>query len=343
MTHRSEIFPHQGNSKGKLITVIGGAGFIGTHLCQSLNSRQIPFEIIDMKESRNFPNRTKVADIREYVELRDAIEGSMIIHLAAVHTDDVRDRSIYNMVNVEGTRNICRVAAEKEIRKIIFTSSVAVYGFAKPNTSEEGEIDPFNEYGKSKYEGEKVLQDWYESDKLNRALTIVRPTVVFGEGNRGNVYNLIKQVQSGKFLMVGSGNNRKSMAYIGNFVNFLEAVVERDSGFGLYNYVDKPDFDMNGLVAHVRQVLSGDRDSATVFRIPYSVGLLAGYFADLISWCTKKPLPLSSIRIRKFCAVTTFSSSAHTVPGFSPPYSLVEGIDQTIESEFLGVPPRKCN
>ena len=56
------------------------------------------------------------------------------------------------------------------------------------------------------------------------SLIIVRPTVIFGEGNRGNVYNLFKQIASNKFLMVGDGNNKKSLAYIGNVVAFWQRV-----------------------------------------------------------------------------------------------------------------------
>ena len=56
--------------------------------------------------------------------------------------------------------------------------------------------------------------------KSGNSLIIVRPTVIFGEGNRGNVFNLFNQIASGKFVMVGKGENKKSMAYIGNVVAF---------------------------------------------------------------------------------------------------------------------------
>ena len=56
--------------------------------------------------------------------------------------------------------------------------------------------------------------------KGDKSLIIVRPTVIFGEGNRGNVFNLLNQIASGKFFMVGKGENKKSMAYIHNIVAF---------------------------------------------------------------------------------------------------------------------------
>ena len=122
---------------------------------------------------------------------------------------------------MEGAQILCRVCEEKGINKIVFTSSVAVYGFAPSGTGEDGRINPFNEYGRTKALAEDVYRDWRRRDPDNRSLIIVRPTVVFGEGNRGNVYNLLNQINSGTFAMIGSGNNKKSMAYVDNLSAFL--------------------------------------------------------------------------------------------------------------------------
>jgi nucleoside-diphosphate-sugar epimerase len=70
---------------------------------------------------------------------------------------------------------------------IIFTSTVAVYGFAKIGTEESGKIAPFNDYGRTKYEAEEVFKAWQAEAPEERTLVIIRPTVVFGEQNRGNV------------------------------------------------------------------------------------------------------------------------------------------------------------
>ena len=207
----------------KRITVIGGSGFVGTNLCRLLAMKQQEFEIIDLKMSSQFPKKCKIADVRDAETLRKTITGDVVVNLAAVHRDDVRDKSDYQMTNVIGAENIAMVCEEKSIEKIVFTSSVAVYGFAEPGTDENGVINPFNEYGRTKFAAEEKLRDWYL--KNNSSLIIVRPTVIFGEGNRGNVFNLLKQIASGRFLMVGNGENKKSMAYVANVVAFLEACI----------------------------------------------------------------------------------------------------------------------
>lgn len=321
----------------KKITVIGGSGFVGTNLCQSLQGRQIPFEIIDLRPSNRFPDKAKIGDVRDSESLRKMITGDVVVNLAAVHRDDVSDKSEYYKTNVVGAENIAAVCSEKGIKKIIFTSTVAVYGFAKSGTDEGGPINPFNEYGRTKYLAEDVLREWHSGAK--NALIIVRPTVIFGEGNRGNVYNLLKQIASGRFVMVGSGANKKSMAYIGNIVSFLEKCIETNKSYAIYNYVDTPDFDMNALVLHVRKSLTGKNRNA--LRLPYWLGLLIGYSADGVSRLTGKNLPISAIRVRKFCSSTAFSSAKEQLDGFMPKFSLLEGVDRTLQSEFVKPDPSR--
>ncbi|WP_127116207.1 NAD-dependent epimerase/dehydratase family protein [Shimia sediminis] len=319
------------------ITVIGGAGFVGTNLCQKLFDRQIPFEIIDIKKSLRFPEKCKTGDVRDIESLRQTISGNVVVNLAAVHRDDVRDKTEYYRTNVDGAANIAEVCVDKGINKIVFTSSVAVYGFAEPGTSESGKINPFNEYGMTKYQAEETLRSWQAEG--DHELLIVRPTVIFGEGNRGNVYNLLNQISSGKFVMVGSGKNRKSMAYIGNIVSFLEKCLESKKKYAVYNYVDTPDLEMNTLVRQVRKLLKGQDNVGP--RLPYWVGLILGYIADGITKITGKKLPLSSIRVKKFCSSTSFASAKADLDGFEPPFTLQEGIKRTLHSEFVAPNPKR--
>jgi nucleoside-diphosphate-sugar epimerase len=316
-----------------VITVIGGSGFIGTRLCQRLHHNGQTFGIVDKNPSARFSGQVRRADVRSIDELRAAIGPSRaIINLAAEHRDDVRPVSLYEAVNRDGARHVCQVAEERDIRTIVFTSSVAVYGFAPPDTDETGTINHFNEYGRTKYLAEEVYREWQRRDPKRRSLVIVRPTVVFGEQNRGNVYNLLRQIASGRFVMVGSGRNRKSMAYVENVAAFLEHSLAFGPGEHLHNYIDKPDFDMNTLVAQVRQELG--RPQSAGIRLPYPVGLGIGYAFDLAARLSGRRFAASSIRVRKFCATTQFASSAGRT-GFIAPVSLQNGLRNTVRHEFL--------
>lgn len=318
------------------LLITGGSGFIGTNLCLALQAAGEGFRIIDKRPSPLFPENTSLVDILDQDRLAQHITGDTIIHLAAEHRDDVRPVSRYEQVNVQGTENICRVARMRGVKRIVFTSSVAVYGFAAPDTGEDGEINPFNEYGRTKYDAENVLRAWASEDP-SRSLTIIRPTVVFGPGNRGNVYNLFRQIASGRFVMVGDGTNRKSMAYIENVVAFLRCAATAGPGVHAYNYVDKPDQTMNELVALVRQTVRGK--TGVGLRLPYGFGLALGLVADGAARITGRAFPLSAIRVRKFTANTAFSSRASDMANFVAPVPLADGIERTLKAEFLNPDP----
>jgi nucleoside-diphosphate-sugar epimerase len=316
------------------VLIIGGSGFIGTRLTQRLCHRgQLGVKIFDKSPSRRFSNIVQLGDVRSEEQLRASIdEKSVVVNLAAEHRDDVRPLSLYDEVNVDGARNICVIAAEKDVRTIIFTSSVAVYGFAPVGTNESGEIDPFNDYGRTKYEAEQVFKAWQAQAPYERTLVIIRPTVVFGEQNRGNVYNLLRQIASGRFIMVGSGENRKSMAYVENVAAFIEYSMSFKPGVHTYNFIDKPDFTMNQLVSSVKRML-GQADNIGL-RLPYAVGYAIGKGFDLVAAITGKRLAISSIRVKKFCANSVYNTAIDET-GFVPPVPLAQALEQTIRHEFI--------
>ena len=316
------------------INVIGGSGFIGTRLVRRLrNNSSIDIKIIDKVSSNAFPDMVTVSDVRSVKELNESItDGAVIINLAAEHRDDVRPHSLYDDVNVGGAKNICQVASDKNVKIIIFTSSVAVYGFAPVGTDEAGQIAPFNDYGRTKYEAEQVFRAWQAEMPEVRTIVIIRPTVVFGEQNRGNVYNLLRQIASGKFIMVGSGENRKSMTYVENVAAFIEHSISFKPGVHIYNFIDKPDFTMNSLVENVNRILG--RFEKIRFSLPFSVGYLIGKGFDLVAAITGKSFPISSIRVKKFCANSVYSTTIDKT-GFIAPVSLEQALSQTVHYEFV--------
>ncbi len=316
------------------LIVIGGSGFIGTRLSRLLMCAAADFNIVDKAVSETYPAQTLIADVTTIESLRVAIkESAVIINLAAEHRDDVRPLSLYDDVNVGGARNVCTVAREKKVETIIFTSTVAVYGFARLNTDESGQIEPFNDYGRTKYEAEQVYKAWQAEATDVRTLVIVRPTVVFGEQNRGNVYNLLRQIASGKFIMVGDGKNRKSMAYVENVAAFLQyATTSFKPGVHIYNYIDKPDASMNALVGTVNRMLG--KPEQIGFRLPYAVGYAIGKCFDVLAAIIGKKFAISSIRVKKFCSNSVFETSLGNT-GFVPPVPLAEALEKTVRHEFI--------
>lgn len=317
------------------IILIGGSGFVGTHLIDRLlEVPGIDVVNIDKNNSEKYPELTRIGNVLDQDILVQHTNGAnAVVLLAAEHRDDVRPASLYYDVNVEGMRNTLNAMEINGIKRLLFTSSVAVYGLGKDNPNENASISPFNHYGRSKWQAEQVLDNWYKSH-ADWDIGVIRPTVIFGEGNRGNVFNLFKQISSGKFMMIGKGDNRKSMSYVGNIVAFIRFLIQeqRQQGqYQVYNYVDKPDFTTNDLVYHTGKIMG--KDIPTV-RIPYWLGMLGGYGFDALAFLSRKKLNISSVRVQKFCATTQFDSSKMLSSGFQPPYTVEEGLRRMLEVEF---------
>lgn len=321
------------------ITLIGGSGFVGTRLIDLLHQDGYGIQNIDKQQSHFFPNITVIGDVRDKEKMTELLKGTdVVILLAAEHRDDVSPITKYYDVNVTGIQNTLAAMESNGVKRIVFTSSVAVYGLNKKNPNEEHPKDPFNHYGKSKWLAEMELEKWYQAHP-DWNINILRPTVIFGERNRGNVYNLLKQISGGKFAMVGKGENKKSMAYVGNIVAFIKFLIEnKREGYNVYNYIDKPDFTMNELVDHVSKVL---KKNIPATHFPYWLGMLGGYGFDLLALISRKKLTISSVRVKKFCATTQFDASKVASSGFQAPYTLGEGLAKTLEFEF--VHPRQDN
>lgn len=322
------------------ITLIGASGFVGTRLIKNINSTH-QCQNLDKRMSDFYPQNTKIADVRNMHSISEHLEGQdVVVLLAAEHRDDVTPKSLYYEVNVQGMNNVLEAMEANGVKRIVFTSSVAVYGLNKHNPDESHPVDPFNYYGRSKWEAEQVLQKWYKTHP-DWNISIIRPTVIFGERNRGNVYNLLKQIAGGRFSMIGQGNNKKSMAYVGNIVAFIQYLVEnKTTGYNVYNYIDKPDFTMNELVGVVGKVLN---KNIPAVKIPYAIGMLAGYGFDLLAKLTGKKLSVSSVRVKKFCATTQYDATAAHSSGFIAPFSLEEGLSRTLEYEFVKTADQKDN
>lgn len=306
------------------IAITGGSGFIGTRLIQFLQGDGHETSIIDIAHDEPI-------NILDQNRLNKATQGmDAIYHLAAEHRDDVFPRSRYYETNGEGTANVVKAAEANNVKKIIFTSTVAVYALGAGAKSETSPVEPFNDYGKSKLEAEEHLKAWAKKDP-ERSLIIVRPAVVFGENNRGNVYALMSQISRGKFMMIGRGRNEKSMGYVGNVANFLKYAVTLDHNIEIYNYADKPDLPAKELVYVIYESFGKAKPK---FYIPYFIGLMAGYAFDVLAKISGRAFPISSIRVKKFCADTVVDADKAMASGYTPQYSLSDGVRRMIDHDF---------
>ncbi len=315
------------------IVLIGGSGFIGKYCEKYFDEKGHKVVVLDISP-RN--DRDLYCDIRDIESLRSGIpnDADCVINLAAEHKDDVQPVSRYYNVNVTGSQNICQVMMEKHINKAVFISSVAVYG-STLDGNENGLCLPDNDYGKSKLEGEKVFRKWASSGV--RSLSIIRPTAVFGIGNRGNIYRLIRHNCGRIIVGVGIGKNVKSIAFVENVARFISTITLSDESGKVYNYVDLPNLSVRNLAEMVSTIYTGKQP--VYISVPIYPALLVGYFFDFISTWTKFKFSISAERIRRVVSSSIFSVGWEKSL-FPDQISIKDGLVKTISEEFLN--QRKC-
>ena len=309
------------------VVVVGGSGFIGTRLCARLQAADRTFAIVDGGASSAFPNESSVAEVGSPAFGEAVPPSTAIVNLAAEHRDDVRPTSRYEEVNVGGARAVCAVANRNDVRLIVFSSSVAVYGDVAEDADERAVPTPVSPYGRSKLAAEQVYRQWQAEDATKRTLAVVRPAAVFGECGRGNVNLLLSQVAASRFVMVGDGRNVKSLAYVENVAAFIEFALSFTPGVHVYNYVDKPDLAVHELIAFVRS--EAGKTTRTPVRVPVAAAYLAGGLFDVARYLTGRSFSISAQRVRKFRASSQFATSAAET-GFVPPVSLRDGLAVTV-------------
>jgi len=313
------------------IAITGGAGFIGSKLAEMLAAAGHELIIIDLKRSEQFPEVSHIINVTDEAALTKALKGvDVIYNLAAEHRDDVRPIQKYYDVNVGGAKALVAAAKANNIKTIIFTSTVAVYGLDAGESRESDTPAPFNDYGKSKLQAEEVFNAW-QTKTPDSTLVAMRLVATFGPGNRGNVYTLMNQIERGKFVMVGNGRNKKSVAYLDNVAGFLQHCLSLKQGAHLYNYADKPDLNMRDMVRDIRAALGLDGLGP---RVPYIIGLSGGMTFDVAAKLTGKTFPISAIRVKKFCANTVVNADKLAQTGYKAPHTLSEGIKIMMEHEF---------
>jgi nucleoside-diphosphate-sugar epimerase len=311
------------------LLLTGGSGFIGTHFHSVIPAQEIIN--LDLNPPAIGTNASFIqGDIRREEDVAAAVRDKnvdLILSLAAKHHDFGVGHDEYFDTNEEGTAVICRVATRNNIRKIIFFSSVAVYGL-RPEISNESMVPtPDSPYGASKLAGEKILEKWASEDP-QRSVLIIRPTIVFGPYNMANMRNLIRQIDSGLYFHLGSADNIKSIAYVENLVAatlFLKDQMK--PGVAVYNYADEPQLTTRQIANEIAEAL-GTKIRIT---IPKPIGILFGFPFDLIIKLTGKNLPISTSRIKKLGTQTYHSARKLFDLGFKPKYSTVFGLRKMVE------------
>jgi nucleoside-diphosphate-sugar epimerase len=319
------------------ILLVGSAGFIGSHLSERLAEQGHHVRGFDLQvPAQQFGTTSTVAgDVRQVEDLCNALPGiDTVIHLAAVHFDFGHADQEYFDTNEGGMRALLTAMSRFNVRRLIFISSIAVYGDYPGWADEETPPAPETAYGASKLAAETLVQQWGVEDPA-RCVVILRPCAVYGERNVSNMMNLIRQIHSGYFVLFGSGRNVKATAYVGNLTSAVTQQLDQLScGVRTFNYADKPDLTVDEIVTTIRLALG---KKSRPLRLPLWLGLMAAFPFELITRLTGRDLPVSTARVRKLNRPTQVHADRIRAAGFRQQISSKEGLQRMV-AHFLAEP-----
>jgi UDP-4-keto-D-QuiNAc 4-reductase len=306
------------------VLVCGATGFVGRHLCGELIRRGYSVRGTIRREADSLPvgvERALVEDLADRRALDQACRGATaVIHLAArVHVMGDRStgaQSLYQAVNVEGSRVVCEAARSAGVRRFVYMSSAKVNGDGGPNRYREVDTPaPQDAYGLSKWEAEQTVASVLRGAV---AWTILRPPLVYGPNVRGNFRRLLQLagVASRVPLPLDGIENCRSLVYVGNLVDaIIRAIGEPTPAAETYLLSDGEDVSTTELIRRLSNALGSP---ARMFGCP----------VRLLTRLLKAAGREEDAR-RLFGSMTVDSSAIRQQLEWHPPYSLNDGLAQT--------------
>jgi len=315
-----------------MILITGGSGMIGRALVEHWGRQGKKLRVQVRNRSAFLASAPRLADNIEVRELdfskaseRDFTnitqDCTQIIHTAAlVHKPDA-DYKEYELLNVRSTQQLAEAACSADT--FVFLSTIAVYGSGSlDNVSEDSPAKPTTPYAVSKLASEK----WLAAFNTFRRSIILRPALVFGENDRGNMIKLIKQIDSGRYFHVQPSAANKSMIYARDLARLIDDCLQQlPAGCHTYNAANPNSISVRALADAIQHNL---QRSGNIPSFPAALVRLGARFAETM---LGQKSPLTIERLEKLTANTTCSvDKIVAATGFRPEHSL----EQSLQSEI---------
>ncbi|OHV78883.1 NAD(P)-dependent oxidoreductase [Ensifer sp. LCM 4579] len=335
-----------------LVLLTGAAGWLGGRVAAALTTGLPDAGLLargdfrvralvptgeDVSQLREQGLEIVTGDIREMQSIRAFVsgaEGAVLIHMAGViHPKKVAE---FEAINTQGTINLVTAAQKAGVRRVVIMSSNSPVGF-NPHSdhrfTEESPYSPHAGYGRSKMLMEKALRAEMAADSPME-IVIVRAPWFYGPNQPPRQTLFFKMVKDGKFPIVGSGRNRRSMGYTDNLTQgiLLAAVHERAAG-DIFWLADETPYTMNEIVEVVSMVLREDFGMAVkpnTFHLPDIVGDIARIADATLQYAGiyhQKIHVLSELNKTIACDIT----KARKVLGYAPKIALREGMRLSVD------------
>ena len=266
------------NIKYSNIILTGSTGWLGSRLATALSKGLPDLRHIEkggkqlvcfVKPGENIETllnlgvKIRYGDITNPEAVHNLLHGqinSLVIHAAGLIHPTIFTKKLYE-VNFKGTRNILEAANQNKVKRLVVISSNSPLGCNSNSDEKFTENSPYNpymEYGKSKYQMEKMLLRTIK-DTLAPEVTIIRPPWFYGPNQPGRQTEFFRMIKNGKFPLMGKGSNRRSMGYIDNLVlGTLLAAYNPKAAGEIYWIADEKPYSMLEIVDTIKDVLKYD-------------------------------------------------------------------------------------
>lgn len=215
--------------------VTGGSGYFGSLLLRKLIARGHRCVVLDVVDADDRPPDVAFvrADIRDAAAVARAVDGIDVVFHNVAQVPLAKDRALFESVNVTGTENLVRAGLEHRVKKVIYTSSSAVFGVPRANpVTEETPPTPAEAYGRAKLAGERVCQRYVEQ---GLDVTVIRPRTILGHGRLGIFQILFEWIRQGYNVPVlGRGDNVYQFVHADDLADACILAGER-AGPAVYN------------------------------------------------------------------------------------------------------------
>ena len=271
------------------VIIFGGTGFFGLFMAIRL-SEQNKYNKIFLYDHEEIDEKDFGYRIKKYNSIKNIVfikgcvkneiidfDGddniSLIINLAAIHREPGHKNWEYYETNLNGATNIISWADKIGCDHIIFSSSISPYGLSEDLRDENSLTVPTSPYGGSKLVAEKIHQIWQSANHDRKKLIIVRPGVIFGPSEGGNVSRLIKAIKGNYFFYMGNHNTRKAGIYIKELTNFVVWLYEdqsimKNKNFILANATMNPGPSVSEYVESIKKIL---KKEIFILSVPFGV------------------------------------------------------------------------
>lgn len=317
------------------IFVTGGTGFTGSHLVQRLLERGHEVRVLDNQpglfhdELVGRGAKVSMGSVTDQGLVDSLVAGcKWVFHLAAAFRKVNLPKREYWQINVEGTRVVAGAALRHGVRRLVYCSTQGVHGDIKePPGNEESPIVPEDYYQYTKYEGERVVAEYYAQ---GLDMVIIRPMAIYGPGDPGRFLLLYRAVKNGRFLMFGDGRTYYHPLYIDNLGDAFELAAERPEASGqTYLIGDDRAIQLNDLVRMVGESLG---INVRIIHLPFRPLWLAALASEALCAPLRIEPPLFRRRVDWFRQNRIFTiEKARKGLGYEPKVDLATGLALTAQ------------